>query len=209
MSGGRFHPFDFATYPRLLNRALRARRLSRDEYVILVRLYAMANRETWLASVTLDQLGDRIAWDRSEDYLYRLLDALKRKAWIEYPTTPGKKQHVYAIGLLWDRAEQSEDGRGSRARRVRASRKRETTRTLAFRPLRARTSPRTAAAETPRRVRTWSRLVRGARTPQTLAPSGFHARSKPGRSEHLETLETTPTLSNGAVQGPASGPGPR
>jgi len=111
MSGGRLHhPFDFGTYPRLLNRALRARLLSRDEYVILVGLYARANRETWLASVTLDQLGDLIAWEKSEDYLYRLLDALKRKAWIEYPTTPGKKQHVYAIRLLWDRPERSEDG---------------------------------------------------------------------------------------------------
>ena len=60
--------------------------------------------------MTLDQLGDLIAWDKSDDYLYRLLDALKRSEWIEYPTTPGKKQHVYAIRLLWDRPERSEDG---------------------------------------------------------------------------------------------------
>jgi hypothetical protein len=105
------HPFDFATYPRRLNRALRRREITHDEYVILVAgLYARANRSTWIATLTLDQLFEAIAWEGSADWLYRRLRDLKRRGWIDYASQPGKKRHSYAIKLRYDRSGDSEEG---------------------------------------------------------------------------------------------------
>jgi hypothetical protein len=104
------HPFDFATYPRPLNRALQRRLLNRDEYVLLVWLYSRANRSTWVATITLAQLAEAVAWDRSPDWLYRVLADLKRRRWIDYKAQPGKKAHAYAIKLVYDRPEHSEEG---------------------------------------------------------------------------------------------------
>jgi hypothetical protein len=103
------HPFEFSTHPRMLDRALRARRISRDEFVLLVALYARADRATWTVSRSLDQIADLVAWDKSEDYLYRLLAGLRKRGWLDYPTTPGKKAHLYVIRLLHDRSEHSEE----------------------------------------------------------------------------------------------------
>ena len=71
------HPFDFATHPRSLDRALRSGDLTETDYVILVRLYGVANRATWIATLTLEQLAESIAWERSLDWLYRRLADLE------------------------------------------------------------------------------------------------------------------------------------
>lgn len=104
-------PFAFARYPRSLNRGMRERALAHDEYVILVWLYSRANDLTWVASVTLEQIVEGIAWKHSLDWLWKRLDGLKAKGWIDYPTRPGKKRHSYAIRLLYDGPKPSEESR--------------------------------------------------------------------------------------------------
>jgi hypothetical protein len=109
----RRHPFVYATYPRVLNRALRARAISRDEFVILAQLYARADRATWTADVTLEQLGEAVAWEHSADWLRKRLVSLKARGWIDYRTLPGRKRHVYTIRLLYNRTSPSEESLSS------------------------------------------------------------------------------------------------
>ena len=102
MSGRPLHPFNYATYPRALNRALRRGLLTRDDYVILVSLYARANRVAWTVTTTLEQIAEAIDWKRSIDWLYRRLADLKRRRWIAFQAEPGKKHPSYTIRLLYE-----------------------------------------------------------------------------------------------------------
>jgi hypothetical protein len=103
------HPFAYATYPRQLNRALRGGKLSADEFLILVALYARANRQAWTVSTTLEQIAEAIAWSHSHDWLRKRLVALRKKRCIEYETRPGRRQHIYRIRLLYDGPKVSEE----------------------------------------------------------------------------------------------------
>jgi hypothetical protein len=108
----RVHPFAYATHPRRLDRALRRREVDRDEYAILVWLYSRADRSNWIAAVTLAQLAEGVAWELTDDALYRRLRGLRQRGWIAYETRPGKKRHVYAIRLVHDGPTESEDSPG-------------------------------------------------------------------------------------------------
>ena len=108
-------PFQFWRPPTLLNRALRERAITRGDYAILVWLYSRADDRTWIASLTLDQIKEGIAWEKTLDYLRKRLNGLKERGWLDYKTVPGRKGHVYAIRLRYG-GPQSEQALSTEAR---------------------------------------------------------------------------------------------
>jgi hypothetical protein len=104
-------PFPFARVPRRAFVELRRGQLTEPEFRVLAVLYDRANEETWVTRFAdLDRLSYYAAWDRSTDYLSKVLRSLRTKGWIAYERKTGPSTEPYVVTLLHASSDGSELG---------------------------------------------------------------------------------------------------
>jgi len=93
----------WSPHPNRILHDVAAGRLTLAQGWVEQSLYTLADSETWTVKVRdLDALAGLIGWDKSVDYLSRVLAALRAKARVSFETRPGSTRHPYEIRLLYD-----------------------------------------------------------------------------------------------------------
>jgi hypothetical protein len=106
-------PLDGIAFARVVREvffAVERGELDLFEAWVLAVLYNRQRGRFWVVWISAGELMRATGWPHDWDWLYRKLTSLKRKGWVDFPTTPGKKHPTYAITLRHEAGEQTEQG---------------------------------------------------------------------------------------------------